>query len=104
MKFDRIPDISTPFKTCEIKVDYDDIDVNKHVNNVRYLDWALKTLDYDFRKTHKVNTIDIYYKKEISFGGRVLSEVEFDETRTNSIHRIKNADTGEILCSIKIGW
>lgn len=104
LKFDKIPDISTPEKSREFVVQYDDLDVNKHVNNVRYLHWALEALDYDFRKTHEINTIDIYYKKEISFGGRVISETEFDETRTQSIHRIKNSDTNEILCAIKIGW
>ena len=102
LKFDKIPDVTNPVKMCKFDVKYDDIDVNKHVNNVRYLHWALETLDYEFRKTHEISSIDIYYKKEISIGGRILSETEFDETRTHSIHRIKNADTDEILCSIKI--
>ena len=104
LKFDKIPDVTNPATTREFVVGYDDLDVNKHVNNVRYLHWALETLDYDFRKTHEINTIDIYYKKEISFGGCVVSETEFDETKTQSLHRIKNADTDETLCSIKIGW
>ena len=104
LKFDKIPDVTNPATTREFVVGYDDLDVNKHVNNVRYLHWALETLDYDFRKSHEITTIDIYYKKEISFGGRVVSETEFDETSTHSIHHIKNADTDETLCSIKIGW
>lgn len=104
LKFDKIPDVSAPVAIREFEVSYDDLDVNKHVNNVRYLHWALETLDYDYRKTHEVNTIDIYYKKEIAFGGHVVSEMEFGENQEYSIHRIKNADTDEILCSIKIGW
>ena len=104
LKYDKIPDVLKPEKSCEFQVKYDDLDVNKHVNNVRYLHWALETLDFDFRKTHEVNTIDIYYKKEISFGSRVVSEMEFGENQTCSIHRIKNAETDETLCAIKIGW
>ena len=104
LKFDKIPDVTNPDKQCEFEVKYDDIDVNMHVNNVRYLHWALETLDYNFRKTHKVNTIDIYYKKEITYGARVLSEMAFGENQRCSIHRIKNADNHDVLCSIKIEY
>lgn len=104
LKYDKIPDVTNPEKRCEFEVKYDDIDVNKHVNNVRYLHWALETLDYDFRKAHEISTIDIYYKKDITYGGKVVSEMEFGEDKKYSVHRIKNADTDETLCSIKIGY
>jgi len=87
-------------KTFDIR--FGDIDVNKHVNNSNYLIWALEALDFDFRIEHTIKTLDIVYKKEISYGNSVVSEVEIKDKTTN--HVIKNAKTDEVLANIYITW
>ena len=34
------------------QVRYNDLDMNNHVNNVKYLEWILECMDPEFRKTH----------------------------------------------------
>ncbi len=101
--FEKIPQIEKidAQKTFEIR--YEDIDVNLHVNNSNYIIWALEPLDFEFRISHKIKTLDIVFKKEIQYGNTILSEVEF-KTPTRTVHAVKNARTGEDLCHVQIEW
>ncbi len=88
-------------KTFEVR--YEDIDVNSHANNCNYIIWALEPLCLDFRSSHKIKTLDIQFKKEIKYGEKVLSQIEFIDNLTTS-HTIKNLQTGEDLCLVEIFW
>lgn len=82
---------------------YDDIDVNCHANNCNYIIWALEPLGFDFRSSHCIKTMDIIFKKEIKFGSKVLSQIEIIN-ENNTLHILKNFDTGEELSLINIVW
>ena len=86
-------------KTFEVR--FEDIDVNKHANNCNYIIWALETLTFEER-LRKIKTLDANYKKEITYGEKVISQVEIRENQTN--HVLKNAKTDDILCNILIEW
>lgn len=88
-------------KTFEIR--YDDIDVNCHANNGNYIIWAFEPLSFEFKSSHKLKILDIQFKKEIKFGQKVLSEIEFKDEKT-TVHVIKNSDTGEDLCLVEAVW
>ena len=88
-------------KIFEIR--YEDIDVNCHANNCNYIIWAFEPLDFGFRSSHKLKTLDIQFKKEIKYGGSVLSELEFKDEKT-TVHVIKNAQTNEELCLLEAEW
>ena len=87
----------------EFEVRFDDIDINNHANNCNYIIWALEPLGFDFRSSHYIKTMDIVFKKEIKFGGKVLSQIEIID-ENHSLHVLKNFDTGEELCLINIVW
>jgi len=53
-------------KTHEIKCRYDDIDVNQHINNAVYAVWATESVGFEFRNTHQLTGIEIYFEHEIS--------------------------------------
>ena len=84
------------------EVRFDDLDVNRHVNNANYIVWAIEPLDFEFRRSHKLKTVDMMFKKEITYGAKVLSEVAINDNTT--IHAVKNAETGDELCLIKAEW
>lgn len=88
-------------KIFEIR--FEDIDVNKHVNNSNYIIWALEPLDFDFRNNHKIKTLDMIFKKEIKYGHKILTEIEIQSDNT-TIHAVKNAENNEELCLVKIKW
>ena len=96
----RLPEKFDINRTFEVR--FDDLDVNKHVNNANYIVWAIEPLDFDFRRSHKLKTVDMMFKKEITYGNEVLSEVAIDGN--NTIHAVKNAQTGEELCIMTAEW
>ena len=87
-------------KIFEIR--FDDLDVNQHVNNANYIVWAFEPLNFEFRKNHKLKNIDMVFKKEITYGAKVISQIEIFDNTTN--HILKNAETNEDLCLIKAEW
>ena len=87
-------------KIYEIR--FDDLDVNCHVNNSNYIVWAFEPLDFNFRKNKKLKTLDMVFKKEIQYGGHVLSQVEVSGNLTK--HILKNQKTNEDLCQINALW
>lgn len=96
-------------KSCEdfdnqttFRVRYDDLDMNGHVNNIVYMTWALEALDFDFRNSHTIGAINIYYRHEAKYGEKILSCVKHDDKF--SMHLIKNAANDEEICLIKIEY
>ena len=83
-------------------VRYEDLDMNGHVNNTVYLAWAMEALGYDFLTSHRMKTLDIYYKHEVRYGEDVLSCAKLDDNISE--HLIKNANTGEEVCLIRVMW
>lgn len=99
MSFSKIHPIERIDYCEEFKVRYDDIDVNKHVNNMNYIVWAFEALPKDFRNNHKLKTLEMVFKKEIQYGNRVLSEVQLDANIAKIL--VKNKTTDEDLCLIE---
>ena len=102
--FSKIDQLKTQNAMKEFDVRYDDIDINQHVNNANYLIWALETLDFDFRANHTVSELEIQYKKELKYGPKVVSSLEFLEDKKVTLHNLRSSDTNEDLCSIRIHW
>lgn len=85
-------------------VRYDDLDFNNHVNNTVYITWAMEVLDYDFRVSHRLKSMDIYFKHDIKYGDDIVSQVKYDKENLVTEHVIKNAKTLEELCLIKVEY
>lgn len=96
----KIPDKFDIEKIFEIR--YDDLDVNKHVNNANYIVWALEPLDFNYRRDHRLKNIDMMFKKEIKYGAKVKSQIKINKNET--IHLLQNSETNEELCLVKAEW
>ena len=96
----RLPEKFDIEKTFEIR--FDDLDVNRHVNNANYIVWAIEPLSFEFRRSHKLKTVDMMFKKEITYGSKVLSQLSVNNNTT--VHALKNAETGDELCIINAEW
>ena len=102
LSFSKITPISNPSLEMEFEVRYNDLDVNGHANNGNYIVWAFEPLSYEFKNEHKLKTLDMVYKKEVKFGEKLVSQIEFKDERT-TIHRLKNS-ADEDLCLLECVW
>lgn len=102
LKYNKITPLQNIDNEKTFETRFDDLDVNQHVNNANYPIWAFETLDYEFRRTKKLKTLDIVFKKEVKYGASIISEVQISENTTN--HILKEATTNEDLCLIQAEW
>ena len=102
IKYNKIPQIQPPALEKLFDVRFDDIDVNMHVNNSRYILWALECLPVEILKEKSIKRIDIQYKKDITYGNIISSNAQIIDNK--SIHSIKNNSTKEDLCNLLIEW
>ncbi len=67
-----------------------DIDINKHMHNICYIDIAYEALPEEIYYNNNFHDIDVYYKKEIKLGETIKCKYSFD----NEYHYIviKNVD------------
>lgn len=102
LNYEKISEFSAPDIKKEFEIRFDDLDVNKHVNNCNYIVWAFEPLDFEFRSTKRLKSLDIIYKKEVQYGNKILSKAKIEGNTTT--HMIINSSTGEDLCNIKAEW
>lgn len=53
------------------KVVYSDVDFNHHVNNAKYIDWIMDSIDYEILKQHSIKSFQINYVLEAIMGDTV---------------------------------
>lgn len=87
-------------KTFEVR--YDDIDVNKHVNNAVYPLWATESTDMTFRLNHSPQEIEIAFKKESLYGETI--EVVSQIDGNISLHSLAARTDGREVARLKIVW
>lgn len=81
-----------------------DIDTNGHVNNIKYVEWALEAVPLDIFKDYSIKRIKIVYKKEGNYGKKIksLAEVCDHNERKVIYHKIMDADLE--LCILETEW
>ena len=100
-EFNQAPKFDTE-KTHTFKCRYDDIDVNQHINNAVYAVWATESVGFEFRNTHALTGIEIYFEHEISpTTPEVAIEVKLEPSV--SYHKIMTGDNqhATVVCHWK---
>jgi len=69
--FEKIPQIEAGTEACRFSVRYSDLDPNQHVNNVKYIEWALNNFDADFHRRHQISELEINYLAEAFYGDSI---------------------------------
>lgn len=80
------------------QVRYSDIDTNMHVNNVKYVAWALETIPKDIISNCELKNIKVTYIKETKYGEiiKVSTQVIKEVDKTICRHRIINEEGTEL--------
>ncbi len=61
----NVPEGLIPFSSTTPTPVYEDIDNNKHVNNVAYVQWLLDSLPPSFRSTYKASMLDVSWLQQV---------------------------------------
>ena len=90
-------------QTKPIQIRYTDLDVNEHVNNVKYLDCILAGFTFDFLKAHTLREVEINYLSEAKYDDSIAVGYEKKENLTflHSLLRVKDHIE---LCRARTCW
>lgn len=81
-------------RTKDIQVSWFDIDINDHVNNIKYYQWVLDSLGGEYLDNHQLKKIDITFKHEGKYGDTFVSKSYFDQEENAWLHALDHAKTG----------
>ena len=104
LEFGIIKEISKVDAEKDFDVRYIDIDSNHHVNNIKYVEWALELVPQNIVNDYNLNRLKVNYKRETAYGKNISSSVEIqkEEEKINCIHQISSEET--VLCILETGW
>lgn len=89
--FPKIQEIQNSTDKFKFRVRFDDVDLNKHVNNAVYILWATESVAPEFRLNHNPARISINFRKEGYMGEKIMVATQMDGN--TSYHSIKTYDT-----------
>uniref|UniRef100_A0A0E0JJA0 Acyl-[acyl-carrier-protein] hydrolase n=1 Tax=Oryza punctata TaxID=4537 RepID=A0A0E0JJA0_ORYPU len=72
-------DTNATYVDSDLKPKRSDLDMNHHVNNVKYVRWMLETLPDQFMQQHQLSSIILEYRKECGSSDVVQSICQPDE-------------------------
>ena len=86
-----------------IAVRHSDIDINRHVNNAHYIQWAFDAVSESFRQTHKVTSVAVKFIAQAKLGDQyiVCSEPVSDNCFNTAIF---SADGKTEYCRLQTNW
>jgi medium-chain acyl-[acyl-carrier-protein] hydrolase len=105
LTIENIPELQRVDNQKEFNVRYNDIDTNKHVNNVKYAIWEIETVPVEVVLNYTLSDVNIFYKKETTYGEMIksLAQVNYQEDKVECIHKIVDSK-GTVLNVAKTIW
>jgi acyl-ACP thioesterase len=86
-----------------IQVSYGDLDMHKHVNNLRYVEWIFNCLPFDFLTAHILREMEINYMAEASYQDEISVSYEKKE-KSDFLHKIMRKRDNTEICRARTVW
>lgn len=90
----KAPGVVNPSSSVEFKVRFGEFDVNRHVNNVTYIDWMNESLSRDYLENHELRSMKINFLEEVQYNGHVTVLTE-EKAHNSFACSVFNKETGK---------
>ena len=104
-KLEKLPELTHPVFLRKYTVQYSDIDIVYHVNNVKYIEIMMNAFSLDIHKTKKVHTLEVNYLGEANYGDEVniFSQHNTNDPDEYLVNIVRKDDEKEV-CRAKFLW
>ncbi len=104
-KLDKLPELSNPDLMRKRQIEYTDIDLVYHVNNVKYIELIMNSFPLKTHLHEKVRTLEINYLGEVKYGEQVLIFTDQNLETENSclVNIVRESDNKEV-CRARLDW
>ncbi|EKQ57752.1 MULTISPECIES: acyl-ACP thioesterase domain-containing protein [unclassified Clostridium] len=106
ISMDKVERVDEEQYIKEFNIRYSDIDSNNHVNNVKYVEWAIEAVPLDVVNNYVLRRIKVTFEKETKYGDTISSVAtvrESDEKKLKSYHTIRNGE-GTLVTLLEADW
>ncbi|MDD4737618.1 MAG: thioesterase [Kiritimatiellae bacterium] len=100
----RIKMPESPDAQAEFQVRLSDIDVNNHVNNVNFIEWAIEAAPASWRNTRQLTELDVFFKAESNYGERIVSQFAIVQPLESALHCVCRPADSKILMLARTTW
>ena len=100
----KIIDVDTTQHTKQFRVNRYDTDSNKHVNNIRYLQWVIESIPEEITDNYFLHEIDGRFIAEAQYGDTVLSLTKKLEANNSFAHTIKIEGSNTVCATANTIW
>lgn len=100
---EKLPELENPQLASTVQVAFSDLDLNRHVTTVRYIDWLIDAYPFDFLDKHVPTMLEIQFFKEVLMGHAVdvYTQSEYD---TEGLHSLVLSGSGKEVSRARIHW
>ena len=100
----RIKPFEVGDRETEFSANYSDLDINGHLNNVRYVDYMLDIFPAEFRLAHDIREIEMNFLKEAKIGDQLSNINKEGETESEYLHCLFNKDSANACFTARTLW
>jgi acyl-ACP thioesterase len=100
----KIPAIAHDDAKLEFKVNRFDTDMNKHVNNIRYLQWVMESIPEDVLENYQLESIDGRFIAEAQYGETVKTFIDQQSQELAFHHTIRSGTDNRICATAHTTW
>jgi medium-chain acyl-[acyl-carrier-protein] hydrolase len=105
-EFEPLPDLTQIDKEITFCVRLKDLDLNKHVNNTVYIQWAMESVPTEVLDKYNPVEIEVSYRGEAFYGDDILAGVQLlqEEEPLSLLHRIVKKEKKTELTRLRTFW
>jgi acyl-ACP thioesterase len=101
--FAPLPELETAETESRFRVRLSDTDLNRHVNHVHYIQWALDSIPGDILEKKQPMVIEVGYRGEARYGDDIISRVGAVGDGTY-LHQLVRESDGKELTRLRTRW
>lgn len=88
--------------TTDFTVKYSDVDINKHLNSMKYIEHFVDVFDIEMFRNKDINRIEINYMSEGRYGTKI--DILKREELENAVFILEMKDGDSSICSTRVTW
>jgi len=98
---DKVQELKNPSQGASFKAVYSDLDLNRHVNNVKYLEWMIDSYSQQLLESRDVRRVEVNFLDSAATGDDIVVGTErlSDSVYLNNVIRLR--DSRE-LCRVRL--
>ncbi len=104
--FATLPKLDDAEAQIPFRVRMGDLDINRHVNNVIYADWALESVPEDIIRDWCPASLEIAYRASATYGDRITSKIKVmtEGDSPEFLHQLVEEGDGRELTRLRTRW